>query len=84
MSELCKDLAAVRRALKYGGATLHADGAGRYWLVTPVDPVLGLEFAAHPATEDAGGYQIGGANYRTYRWRSRSPSSRFVPARVVQ
>jgi hypothetical protein len=80
----CKDLVGIRRALKHDGGELHTDGAGRYWLVTPVDPILGREFLAHPAIEDGGTYRIGTTDYWSYRWRSRSPSSRLVPPRSVQ
>jgi hypothetical protein len=45
------------------------------------DLVSGAKCLVVPTLKQAA--QIGGAD-RTYRWRSRCPSSRFLPARVVQ
>jgi hypothetical protein len=75
---ISKDWGKIRQALKHGVA-LHTDGGNRFWLVTPIDADIARQILSHPAVLPADDYQIGDADYQTFRWRSRFQS----PARKV-
>lgn len=69
------DWSQIRKALKDGGAALHADYFGNYWMTLPVDPAIARQIIAHPAIVASDECDA----HETFRWRTRSQS----PARKV-
>jgi hypothetical protein len=64
------DWKTMRKALKHGGAKLHADNFGNFWLEIPLAPEIAREILLHPAVLPSSESD----EHEIYRWRSQSES----------